>query len=221
MEVLITLFLLSIFVIAPIIGVVALVAALNSKQTVSKSKRTEIEVTKGLQSIDMDSYFIFENIVIASQGNTAHTEIDQVVVSPYGIFCIETKSHKGSIYGFERNREWSQYLGSHKYTFNNPFHQNYKHTRALEELLRGNLRAPIHSYVVFPNCYKLVSDNEQAINSISKLTDAISKHKLRVYDLDEYERIVKTLTYASDKSANLLELHISEVTSYVDSRVIT
>lgn len=217
MEFLIIIFLLSIFVLAPIIGGIAL-AFLPVKPRLSKSKLSEKKVNKALSRLNPKSYVVFENIILPSGGNTAHTEIDHVVVSPYGIFCIETKSHSGSIYAYEKNKDWAQYLGTRKFTLHSPLRQNYKHIKAIEALIGTNLKAPVHSYVVFPNAYKIVTDSKYVYNDINILLERISKHTQPIYDINECTRILKTLAYASSQKDTLSAIHIQEVQSYLATR---
>ena len=76
------------------------------------------------------------------------TQVDHVVVSPFGIFVIETKDLAGWIFGDERSRRWTQVLFKQKHRFQNPLHQNYKHRKAVENLLNLEPRC-LHSVVVF------------------------------------------------------------------------
>lgn len=82
------------------------------------------------------------------------TQIDHILLSPYGIFVIETKNYKGWIFGQERQKTWTQKIYKKSYQFQNPLHQNYKHTRVLENILADIVGADvIHSIVVFmPDC---------------------------------------------------------------------
>lgn len=43
------------------------------------------------------AYNVFNNVMLKTGKGT--TQIDHVVISRYGIFVIETKSHKGTIFG--------------------------------------------------------------------------------------------------------------------------
>lgn len=65
------------------------------------------------------------------------TQIDHVVVSPYGIFVIETKNHKGMIFGDPCGKVWTQVLkgGQLRYTFFNPLIQNSGHVMELSKQL--------------------------------------------------------------------------------------
>ncbi|HMP75368.1 MAG TPA: nuclease-related domain-containing protein [Kiritimatiellia bacterium] len=77
-------------------------------------------------------YHLIPNVMLPAGGGT--TQIDHVVVSRYGIFVIETKAMKGGIFGQERERQWTQVLFRQRHPFQNPLHQNYRHTKTLSEL---------------------------------------------------------------------------------------
>jgi hypothetical protein len=75
------------------------------------------------------------------------------VVSPYGIFVIETKTYDGRIIGTEGGQCWTQVLPRSNKEFYNPVRQNYGHIQALRELLHEYHDLPYHSIIVFGgNC---------------------------------------------------------------------
>ena len=80
-------------------------------------------------SLDSNIYRRFHNIIIPTNNGT--TQIDHIIVSPFGLFVIETKNYKGWIFGSEKQSKWTQSLYGKKYTFQNPLRQNYKHQLAL------------------------------------------------------------------------------------------
>jgi len=96
--------------------------------------------------LDSEVYRSINNVTISTTNGT--TQIDHVIVSKYGIFVIETKNIKGWIYGDENQAQWTQVLYGKKYRFQNPLHQNYRHTKALAEFL-GIEHSKIHSVVMF------------------------------------------------------------------------
>jgi len=62
------------------------------------------------------SYRVINNVTIPdNQGGT--TQIDHVIVSPYGIFVVETKHYKGWIFGDPQQPTWTQMI--HKRTSRN------------------------------------------------------------------------------------------------------
>ena len=179
--------------------------------------RTTVPSLEKLSTIDYGR-ITFENIVLdAPSSNTPHTEIDQVILTPYGIFCIEYKAHTGIIFGSERQKTWTQCKYDGKYSRHNPLHQNYKHVKALENLLKGRLRAPIHSFVVYTNASKLNVDSKDVFLGIDDMEERIAQHTQRIYSLQEYERIATLLAVASTRSDDLMPVHIEEVQTYLAS----
>lgn len=91
-------------------------------------------------------YTLFKNVTLPTEDGT--TQIDHIIVSRYGVFVIETKNMKGWIYGAANQKTWSQKIYRHTSKFQNPLHQNYKHTQTLHSVLEiGNDK--IFSVVVF------------------------------------------------------------------------
>lgn len=83
--------------------------------------------------LDPEIYVDINNITIPTSNGT--TQIDHVIVSRYGVFVVETKNMGGWIFGDEKNPQWTQSFFGKKYKFQNPLHQNYRHTKALSEFL--------------------------------------------------------------------------------------
>lgn len=84
--------------------------------------------------------------LIVADGDT--TQIDHIVVTPSGLFVIETKFYKGQIYGKVTDKEWTQKIFKNTYKFQNPFRQNYKHLKVIEALFPDIRLENIHSVVV-------------------------------------------------------------------------
>lgn len=96
--------------------------------------------------LDKDKYYLIKNVTLPTDDGS--TQIDHVIVSKYGIFVVETKNIKGWIFGTPNQKTWTQQIYKHKNKFQNPLHQNYKHTKVLGELLELNDNQ-IFSVVVF------------------------------------------------------------------------
>lgn len=88
------------------------------------------------------------------------TQLDHIIVSPYGIFIIETKNHKGMIFGDMQSKVWTQVLcgengwraygGRSHFTFLNPVLQNQTHIKTLAQQLKCPLNN-IAGLIVFTN----------------------------------------------------------------------
>lgn len=83
--------------------------------------------------LDKNIYFSLNNVTLQTSNGT--TQIDHVIVSKYGVFVVESKNMDGWIFGNATSPQWTQSIHGKKYKFQNPLHQNYRHTKALEEFL--------------------------------------------------------------------------------------
>ena len=97
-------------------------------------------------NLDRTQYVTLHDVTLQTSDGT--TQIDHLVVSPFGVFVIETKNMKGWIFGTEKQAEWTQKIFRKTYRFQNPLRQNYKHVKAIEDLLQMSPDA-VHSIVVF------------------------------------------------------------------------
>ncbi|MDO6763711.1 nuclease-related domain-containing protein [Agarivorans sp. 1_MG-2023] len=80
--------------------------------------------------LDGKLYKLVNDVTLHCEDGT--TQVDHVLISPFGIFVVETKNMKGWIFGSVRQKQWTQQIYRHRSKFQNPLHQNYKHLKALE-----------------------------------------------------------------------------------------
>ncbi len=97
-------------------------------------------------NLDKEKYYLIKNVTLPTEYGT--TQIDHILVSKYGIFVIETKNMKGWIFGSEHQKQWTQKIFKHTNKFQNPLHQNYKHTKTLATCLDMS-ESGIFSVIVF------------------------------------------------------------------------
>jgi len=96
--------------------------------------------------LDSEIYMRFHNIIIPTSNGT--TQVDHILISCFGIFVVETKNIDGWIFGNEKSKIWTQSLYGKKFKFQNPLHQNYRHTKAVAQFLNVDERK-IHSVIFF------------------------------------------------------------------------
>lgn len=96
--------------------------------------------------LDKQTYHRLHNGTLNTPDGT--TQIDQVFLSPYGIFVLETKNMGVWIFGSEKQAQWTQKLYKRSFKFQNPLRQNYKHLKALEATL-GVSPKHLHSVIPF------------------------------------------------------------------------
>ncbi len=137
-------------VVIPMAVIVGLIGR-HLRSASVRGLRGERMVARALRrSLDPEKYTILHDLYLPATGemNNGTTQIDHLVVSQFGLFCIETKNLSGAIYGREREAVWTQKVGRQTYRFQNPLRQNYLHASALASFLRLS-PSHIHSVVVF------------------------------------------------------------------------
>lgn len=88
-----------------------------------------------------DDYYILNDVTITVGNRKA--QIDHIVVSMHGLWCIETKAHLGSIYGADDDKNWTQIKKSKDgrtftHVFYNPVTQNRVHCQRVHNLISKN-----------------------------------------------------------------------------------
>lgn len=86
--------------------------------------------------LDAHTYKKIHNVIIPAKEGT--TQIDHLIVSPYGLFIVETKNLKGWIFGSNNQRRWTQVIFGYKYYFQNPIHQTFRQKKTLAKYLEIN-----------------------------------------------------------------------------------
>ena len=97
-----------------IIVVIAVLWTLRDKGKIGENK-----VSRALCA-NLDKEYCFLNDVIIPDNIGGTTQIDHIVLSPYGIFVIETKNLKGWIFGNTDSKMWMQQIFNEKHQFYNP-----------------------------------------------------------------------------------------------------
>ena len=70
----------------------------------------ERAVSKGLSRFDPVTYQTFHDLYLPRPDGQGSTQLDHIVVSPFGIFVIETKNYRGWIFGSEKQGHWTQQI---------------------------------------------------------------------------------------------------------------
>ncbi len=123
-------------VLIAVLVLVALVLGfiLGRYQTHVFQNRGEARLSRALKiRFVAPDYHLLNHVTIRLKDGT--TQIDHVLVSRFGIFVIETKDYMGWIFAGAGDRYWTQVLYRAKFRFQNPLRQNYRHARAIQELL--------------------------------------------------------------------------------------
>lgn len=196
------------FVIALLVAIILLVKELSNGSLFSSlfttpGQRGENRVKSKLSWLNSKEYFIINDLLFR-KSNGLTIQIDHVVVSPYGVFVIETKNISGYIYGSETAnqwlRRWKGYARGGRYkedelSFDNPIRQNEAHIDALSERIGRGLQIPYYSVIAFsPEATLKVKTSQQNVIYWSEIRDYINRFKEPIMSVEEarniYENIV-------------------------------
>lgn len=134
------------------------------------------------------------NDLYVPKKNGEMTQIDHVLLSPHGIFVIETKNYTGWIFGSEDQRNWTQTIYKKKSRFYNPVMQNNTHIKALQNYL--NMDVTFHSIIVFSNAatFKFNEPFQQAhVIQTKHLKRTIKQYTTQKISDEQLSRISKML----------------------------
>ena len=146
-------------------------------------------------SLDKKLYRRFHDVIIPSSNGT--TQVDHILVSPFGLFIVETKNLKGWIYGSESQPKWTQVVYKNKYSFQNPLKQTYRQKKVLSKFLDVE-ESHIETVVCFVGDSKFKTDLPSNVLS-SGLGRYIKQFQDTVLSNDEVERICSLLISTEGK----------------------
>ena len=166
---------------------------------------------KELTKLPKSEYTILNNIIIHS--NNAYHQIDHIVVSGYGIFCIETKQYNGYITGNKYDKYWIRHFGKEIIRYMNPIRQNYGHVKSLSDVLDIE-ETKIFNIVCIPSRANLnikhngeLTRNYTIVNKILSYRDII---------IDNPDEIVKKLKALKNTNKKKKQEHIN----YIKKKII-
>lgn len=138
-----------------------------------------------------DEYVVATNVPISYGEN--HSEVDALVMSPYGMYVVEVKNHKGLIEGNCSDRVWKQYKNNgFDKTLKNPVLQMRNQKRILFGMNEmRKLSVPINGLVVFPSATDVNVGAEEVLYGLDGLNSFVmGKNKVRVKPI-ELCRVIK------------------------------
>lgn len=158
----------------------------------------EYWVKKELAKLPKDKYKVLNDVFIMTNG--FYHQIDHVVVSKYGIFCIETKQYNGFIYGDKYDKKWIMRAGKKEFHYNNPIRQNYGHVIALSELLNID-KSAIYNIVCIPSTAKLNINHDGELTRNYNILKKIYSYKNEVIvSVDYLTEIIKKSNINDEKA---------------------
>ncbi|MGI5958019.1 MAG: nuclease-related domain-containing protein [Massiliimalia sp.] len=176
-------------------------------------KKGEKRVSQVLASIARSKHYkVINNLYLPLYDST--TEIDHIVIGPFGAVVIESKAYNGEIYGTQKEKEWTQMIGDKKNKFYNPLLQNKTHIDCIHHILIKNnvYRVDLESLVVFSGdkCEVNVPHNLPVI-SLSELKKYFNKSKFKQDKKIDVQKVYDTLMANQVTDKKLLSQHNHDV----------
>lgn len=186
----------------------------QQKRTVEPSRIGELgeyKIDVQLRQMPREIRYISDVLVRNPKSRTGYSQIDHVVITPYGLFVIETKNYKGEIKGKRTDKRWNV---SGRFNPYNPLRQNYGHMKILQSLLSEFKNLTFVSIISFTLRCRFSVDPELR---------KIESNELVIYDVelsDYIERKLRRLKYEMSKP-NLSESDVNRVYELINKANIT
>lgn len=172
----------------------------------------ENKVARILNSLPKE-YKVINNVIIPHQNGTS--QIDHIVLSPYGIFVVETKNYSGWIFGNEKSEKWKQtFKTKQENYFYNPIKQNWGHIYSLSTCLQLDkwIFKPI---IVFSNEARLKVDAEIPVVNMNRLKRHILSYRQQMMSTNDVAFIYDKICNINLVGAENEKKHINSVRSKV------
>jgi hypothetical protein len=185
------------------------VTLLNKSLPKILGNRGERLVRVKLEQLDSATYKVIHDVLIPSKNGS--TQIDHIVVSPYGVFVLETKHYDGWIYGNETDEKWVQVIYKRKSKFYNPIRQNKGHIRALSLVLQEFGSIPFIPIVVFTGRGTLRTQTTTKVVYGRDLLNVLSEFKDVVIEPAKIEEIYQKILSIRITDKEALDQHIARI----------
>lgn len=192
------------------VAIIALIIHYTVRSPSYRGKRGENIVSSILNSLPQQ-YHTVNNVLIPNHNHTS--QIDHVVVSPYGIFVIETKNFSGWIFGSEKSADWKEtFRTTDGILFRNPIKQNWGHVYALSEYLDLD-KSVFRPIVVFSNNASLNVDSTTPVIYMSQLKKHILSYRQEVIPPEVTSSITQRLNKINLVGTDYEKKHVQSIRS--------
>ncbi|WP_333606657.1 nuclease-related domain-containing protein [Arsukibacterium sp.] len=189
-----------------------LIALLFGNKARFKGAMAERQLHRLLMRDLPGAYQHYRNLILeTAQGDL--TEVDHLVLSPYGIFVIEVKNYQGWIFGSEHQPQWTVQHVKRKHSFQNPLQQNSKHTGAVKFALGLSLQDSrlVQSIVAFSDRAELKTPLPAQVCYIRLVAAYIQQFKQPCFNDTQLRQFSARLNVAADNKKVLRKRHLQQV----------
>jgi len=125
---------------------------------------------------------------------------------------------KGWIFGDEHQKTWTQKIYKHTNKFQNPLHQNYKHTKTIESLLELD-KDKIFSIVTFVGDSKFKTKMPENVTYTGGFISFINSKTKKLFSEKEVEKIISMIENGQlSKTRKMHKEHVQHVKNIVKEK---
>lgn len=183
----------------------------NNSRSLRKGELGEYKINIQLDQLPKNCKYLDDLFLLNSRSRTGYSQVDHLVITPYGLFVIETKNYIGEIKGKKEDKYW---LVSNRFKMFNPLRQNYGHIKAIENITKSYKELKFISMISFTMRCRFSIDPELR---------QISSDELIVYDVELSEFIQRKLNRLAVeyKEPNLEHEEINHIYNLLVNKNIT
>ncbi|WP_246202551.1 nuclease-related domain-containing protein [Virgibacillus doumboii] len=195
----------------------------NEKAAGRKGEIGEYKIDIQLSQLPEEYKYLNDIMIKNRKSASGYSQIDHIIITPYGIFVVETKNYQGTIYGGKSKKYW---LINGKFKMLNPAMQNYGHIQALKAFVNEEFHESFISLVSFTKRCTLKIDMDlrdihadeiviydlYLIETINrKVSIAKLKHKEPFLSEWDIQNIYNALSEANITDPTIREQHIKSI----------
>ena len=167
----------------------------RAKRAYSYQNRGEQRLThEVLANFGLPDYHLMNHVTLQLADGT--TQVDHILISRFGVFVIETKDYNGWIFANAKQANWTQVFYRRKFKFQNPILQNFRHVRAVQDLLDFLPPSAIKSVVVFTGEAEFKTEIPQGVFGLSGFGEYLREQTAEVLSLNRVQFCVGRLETA-------------------------
>lgn len=191
----------------------------SNKKALRIGELGEYKINIQLDQLPDDCLYIDDLMIHNPKSKTGYSQVDHLVISPYGLFVIETKNYSGKIRGKKEDKHW---WVNRRFKMYNPIRQNYGHIMAIERALHQYQNVRFISIISFtmrcrfsldPELRKI--DSDQLVIYDTELSEYIDRKILRIkqtssmptYTVEQVKEIYNILSGLHIEDTSIRVLH--------------
>ena len=162
-------------------------------------------------------YHVLDNILLKTKKGS--TQIDHVIVSPFGIFVVETKNYKGMMFGDMQGMVWTQVLPRRgHFRVYNPVRQNQGHLENLSKQTKIPLNYMCGVIVFTDPTVNLSNVNCPICFRVDEVYEFINSFNVKLFNNRQIHEIIQRIDKVNIDSYINRQKHIDYVNSIKQRR---